>query len=381
MINQPQQSCCHICGTSGLIEETAFSTLPGVTSDARPWHAGSQLAYCPSCDLSVKILDDAWHRDIEEIYRSYAINHQSGGSEKLAFDRAASPRSTILFETLLEAHSLPQGAEILDIGTGNGALLRAVSHMRPDIGLWGQDVSGHMAGELALIPGFRGLLNKPLHELNRQFSLITLVHVLEHVEDPISFLKEVSRLIAANGALLLSVPDSKANPFDYLTVDHCTHFTLNGLENVLRKAGYQIVCSSATLLERELVIVARPASGGQESARHDVTGNLNARSRDFAKLIEGTRRLSERKQMAIFGASLNGVWLASTLPDWHGSFVDQDPNRIGRKLLGHPIISPAEVPAGTSVLVPLAQPLAERIAKAQTTDKIEYLPYLKVCGA
>jgi hypothetical protein len=64
----------------------------------------------------------------------------------------------------------------------------------------------------------------------------------------------------------------------------------------------------------------------------------------------------------VFGTSIAGVWIASSIGKKITFFVDEDQARIGRDYFGIPIISPSEVPAGATVFVCLEPELAQTIA-------------------
>ena len=90
-------------------------------------------------------------------------------------------------------------------------------------------------------------------------------------------------------------------------------------------------------------------------------------------VIAQARRIEASGPMALFGASNAGAWLCGALPGWNGMFVDEDKNRIGNRLMDIPIVSPADVPAGTTVFVPLAHDLAARIAGRLSSDSVRYV--------
>jgi 2-polyprenyl-3-methyl-5-hydroxy-6-metoxy-1,4-benzoquinol methylase len=367
---------CHVCKVGALIENARFVSLPGVTSDARPWSSGARIGLCGNCNMTVKRVDDAWNDAVKGIYETYSAYHQSNGAEKISFDQSrgpAEPRSAALIRRLTSAVELPAGARTLDIGTGSGVMLRALSQLRPDLQLWAQDISGHNRAGLEAIPGFAGLHVGDVSSIKERYDLVTMVQVLEHVTDPYAFLISLRSIIKEGGALLINIPDARANPFDILIVDHCSHFTLEHLKALTASAGYDVVLATNDLLPRELVVVARPvrepAGAAWPSSRIDVDADV--------RWLEGIRDKVQALRLsgptAIFGASNAGVWLCGATPDWDGVFVDEDRNRIGNTLFGHRILAPSEVPSGTTVFVPLAEELANNIARRLATDAVRYV--------
>ncbi len=366
---------CHVCGGANAQPVRGFERLPGVCSDARPWPAGSMLGQCADCGMAVKNLDEAWQRDIKKIYETYAIYHQSNGAEKLNFDAGATtPRSVALLNQMFASTSIPQSGRALDIGTGTGVLLRALGGMRPDLELWAQDLSEIEITALQKIPGFRGLHVGKVDEVTGRYDLVTMVHVLEHVPEPCVFLARLRDRLTPSGVFVVNIPDAAANPFDILIVDHCSHFTLDHLKAITKAAGYDVLYASRELLARELVVVARP-NGKSGDMKGEPELDLEGYVGWLTQLIDQARDIAARGPMALFGASNAGTWLGAVLKDWHGPFVDEDPNRIGNSLLDRDIVAPTDVPRGTTVFVPLAEEVATRIAtRLNSTDTPYVVP-------
>jgi SAM-dependent methyltransferase len=86
---------------------------------------------------------------------------------------------------------------------------------------------------------------------NVRYQVILLDNVLEHVADPLDLLQSVHRLLAADGALIIEVPNdfsriqeyalSKgyvSRPYWVVAPDHLSYFTKEGLLKLCQEAGF-----------------------------------------------------------------------------------------------------------------------------------------------
>jgi SAM-dependent methyltransferase len=78
-----------------------------------------------------------------------------------------------------------------------------------------------------------------------QYDTVTLVHVLEHIEHPIAFLRKVKKLIRKGGNLYVEVPDSIE--FTYLDKDHdefnschVAFYNMGSLYRVIEASGLTV---------------------------------------------------------------------------------------------------------------------------------------------
>lgn len=84
----------------------------------------------------------------------------------------------------------------------------------------------------------------PILPLNKKYDLVTLFHVLEHVDNPIEFLRKLSGLLKPNGILLIEVPNVESytlsskycNEF-FWQMAHISYFSYETLNYTIEKAG------------------------------------------------------------------------------------------------------------------------------------------------
>jgi len=132
---------------------------------------------------------------------------------------------------------------------------------------------------------------------------------------------------------------------------------------VARMAGWEPVTAPSHILPKELTLLARAG----EVAAADQSADQAAASRleQCLNWLQGVRRQAQgldknAVKFGIFGTAVAGTWLAGCCKrvDF---FVDEDPSRIGRKHLGVPIFSPAQVPADADVFVGMAPLVSSRL--------------------
>ena len=134
---------------------------------------------------------------------------------------------------------------VLDLGCAMGAYLRQFA-----LGSVGVDVSRpnleHCRGL-----GLRVMsadLNRELSFSSGSFPAILCSHVLEHVDAPINLLRECHRILKSEGLLVLGLPIEsnlvnwlRGHKYFYHHPGHLYSFSLENIDVLLRKTGYDIV--------------------------------------------------------------------------------------------------------------------------------------------
>ncbi len=137
----------------------------------------------------------------------------------------------------------------LDIGFGQGALLEAAARE-------GWLCHGTELSEVALKKGRRrGFTTSPTSEsfVDGSFDVVSLVELVEHVENPRGFLKEARRVLREGGCLYLTTPNAwSVNRWllgpswsVFAPPDHVTIFAPLGLRRILRGSGFQTIALRA----------------------------------------------------------------------------------------------------------------------------------------
>lgn len=226
------------------------------TDDTAPVYKKDRLTYvrCRQCGL-VYVNPRLKGKSLQEVYEGSAIR---AWWKKLLYSR----RSISSFKNLdyrfqraerlmYEVTKYKDKGRILDIGCNRGFLLAtAVS--------WGWEGYG-----IEIVPWFPQVItrefplkifNQPLRKISPPFEdhffdAITMIDIIEHLNDPLSDLKEIHRILAPDGILLINTVDlgsayarsigeqwGSINPREHLYLfDRCT------LQKIANHAGFKIL--------------------------------------------------------------------------------------------------------------------------------------------
>lgn len=375
------EPACSICGTGALEELSEYRNLRRVTSDCRAWPAGGRIGVCRSCGAVQKPADDAFLAEIDDIYRSYAIYHQAAGAEQAVFEQSSglpASRSVKLLDAFRQSVNLQPAGRMLDVGCGNGATLRAFGRVAPGWTKAGTEFDAKYRAEVEANPNTEPLHVGPVATVPGAFDVITMIHVLEHIVDPVAVLATLRGKLTPDGLLLVEVPHHPANPFELLIADHRTHFTADSMTRALVAAGFEVVSVAEDWIPKELSIVARPAKGlaavlppnDPAAAWTRVAASISW----LRQTADRLRDLGSTGPIGLFGTSIAGTWLASEAGDAVTFFVDEDPGRIGRTYHGRPIHGPADVPRGSRVFVGLPPAVAGGICARLERAGVVFIP-------
>lgn len=144
--------------------------------------------------------------------------------------------------------SLTKGKKVLDYGTGTGYFVDYLQRK-------GYEVEGVEIDEDARNYGSQKFgieIHPPIffeqEAREGSYDAITMWHVLEHLYDPLFYLRRSSALLKSNGYLLVAVPnltsaDAQHFGADWAAYDvprHLWHFSPETLEKISKQAGFEL---------------------------------------------------------------------------------------------------------------------------------------------
>jgi len=228
---------CYLCGNHNL--EVVRTKLRG---DVK-----RNMLKCKDCSLTYLAAKEA---DLEEHYRTdyRDTNSPTVGrkmTSKEVFD-VYMPFQQVRIDRIKDI--LHKDMRVLDIGASSGHFLTALKeHVGERVALeFNQKDGEFMRKELGIT-----VYDTPIEQTDlptKHFDLITIFQTLEHIEDPILFLKNVHSYLKPGGYLVIEVPNENEALY---TIYHCEpysdfnhkeahlfYYTPKTLEKILTKTGF-----------------------------------------------------------------------------------------------------------------------------------------------
>lgn len=133
---------------------------------------------------------------------------------------------------------------ILDYGCGNGDFLLGMKQHGWNVSGVEFSEDGRRTSSKKL--GINVMDEKEFYNNKKQFDIITMWHVLEHLYEPNKTLKQLNNLLKKNGILIISVPNIKSlqfslfrkNTFHLDIPRHVAHYSPRTISVLLRKNGF-----------------------------------------------------------------------------------------------------------------------------------------------
>ena len=224
-----------------------------------------RLTVCNRCgltQLNPRREDDAevdfYAADYNEIFQQHA---RSLNPSKVA-------RRTEIAVGLLDAVAelVPlAGARVVDIGCGYGHLLGEARARGASVAGVEPDRRAAASARDAGFDVFAGDLQEFARQASRQFDVVTISHVVEHIGNPVPFLATAGGLLRESGVVAVQVPNLQY----YLAVGkhpdkahsaHVAYHTEATLRGLLAVSGFSVASSAPAQGGRHVYAVGSPAT-------------------------------------------------------------------------------------------------------------------------
>lgn len=239
---------CPLCGSQAHIK--LFETFD---HEYKTTDLEFPLNACANCD--VKFLSPRPNlRSLEIIYPDSYNNFSISESADQSYVRKISNSiQTSRIKSLIEKyypHSQDQELNVLDVGCGDGYILDRVKEAFPNFRTYGVEPN-RKAAQIASRRHqiFEGVFED--YKSAAKFDLIFSSHVVEHVESPIKFLKEIGESLRSDGVAIIDTPNIdclqyrifKRNWGGIHSPRHWTLFDQSTIAAAAKSAGLNVVAT------------------------------------------------------------------------------------------------------------------------------------------
>jgi SAM-dependent methyltransferase len=194
----------------------------------------------------------AVRQDVEMTLTQYAKWYESAYHERVYYHSYGQDR--LVAGLRLNSYDVPKGARLLDVGCGNNAFVDEC--LLRDIDAWGQDLA-----EQADCPRtYVGDLHAVAFP-SESFDVVTCHDVLEHVPDPVAFLREIRRVLKPGGTFYLDFPrfHHAQGRHHWKLIEHLWLLDEAQLAKLLDRAGFKAQVSWNPVESKVTVAAAKTA--------------------------------------------------------------------------------------------------------------------------
>lgn len=217
---------CPVCGNATLSEDKVGRT---------------PILRCTTCNVAVTPHE---LRSVNES-RFYEDAYVMTPSSRASVQQFRYSRYPEYVRLLSEISALrPSPGRWLDIGCGSGEFLEECRHAGYEVE--GVEVSSKSANE-AKRAGI--IIHRALHEVEGPLDVVSMWHVLEHLQEPRETLQSVRSLIRPDGVLCIRVPNFSGRWSRILSDhwvwfqphQHTVHFGPDSLRRLLDETGFSVI--------------------------------------------------------------------------------------------------------------------------------------------
>jgi len=212
---------------------------------------------------------------------------------------------------------------IFDIGAFDGTFLNIAKNRGYNVsGIEPSEEGIHRAMEKYGIKIIKGFFNEEfLNNFNDKFDIVTIRHVLEHIQNPINFLKLAINITNPRKYLYIEVPDA-SRPFtdniaDFFSNQHIMYYTETTLKNIANILSLRVVIVEKLqeipiiriLLKNEKI--EKHSLKNEYDINKQIMVGYKSRKEDFIQNLK-SKITPNIKKIILYGAGMHTTQLLQT---------------------------------------------------------------------
>jgi 2-polyprenyl-3-methyl-5-hydroxy-6-metoxy-1,4-benzoquinol methylase len=357
----------------GEIVFNNYKNLLKISSDEKFKFNGGILFACKTCGLIQKKVDADFSQKSNYIYNNYNAYSVAKGKENSVYiKKKNSCRSDLILNHINKKVIKLKKKKILDLGCGSGFTLKRVSELFPNNNLYAYDYDNKNSKNIKRIKNLKKFYTGNINKINNKFDLIILMHVFEHINNPINFLNSLKKKLNPGGVICIQSPNIEKNFLDILTFDHISHFSKDSLKILITKTLFCKI-KFFNILKKEITCILFNSS----NAKKNIFINkftIKKQIINFQKKIDEINNFknqitkivnkNSKKIISIFGTTVPSIWIANEIGlNKVDNFIDEDKFKIGKKILNKKIINPKNFKNNSILVFPFRKKFVKNFIK------------------
>jgi len=327
---------CLLCGHLKLIKILSKNTFKEISSSCNQLNTSSEIFICKKCSLIQKKITSSFESKIHKIYSNYKIYHLGNRKDNKSFsNKKIFNRSEFIIKKIKEKIQLPKFGNMLDYGssTGFGAFTFKKKFSRWKTYAYEKYQKNRNSNSIFL---------SETSIRKKSFDLIYLSHVFEHFLKPRQEIYNISNMLKNDGILVIQVPYFKENFFDIFVADHCMHLEKKEIKKFFLSKNFKIIHLNNDIIKHELTIILKKNKKKKQKKifKFDISKKKEIIKNKLIKLKIKLENIPKDKKIIIFGTGISSSWLAQEIKNKNDYYIDEDANKIGKRLKNKEIILP-----------------------------------------
>lgn len=156
-------------------------------------------------------------------------------------------RHDFIVKLLEERCANSRSMQLMDIGSGQGDMLAKIRKKIPhaklagfELSESGVEISKKKIPDAALVVADLFQPNALMEAFHNWATHATCCEVLEHLDDPIGFLKASAQYLSKGAEIIITVPSGPMSLFDK-HIGHRQHFSHNSISQVTQASGFEVL--------------------------------------------------------------------------------------------------------------------------------------------